>query len=226
MKFVWVADPQISPDGSQVAFVRVDVNAKADTYETSIWIVSTTGTDGPRRLKDSSRDNSPRWSPDGRYLAFARAVEKDDRVLPPQIHILEVARGKARAITDIPRGAANPVWSPDGRTIAFSSTAKPADLRRKDDDRNKDPNAGPRRSDVRVITEAVYRANGVPGFGYVDRDRPAQIWTTSAGDDRGKPVPITDRRVRRRECVLVGGRLADLLRVRSAEGTLLPSRRQ
>ncbi len=51
MKFVWVADPQISPDGSQVAFVRVDVNAKADTYDTSIWIVNTTGTDGPRRLK-------------------------------------------------------------------------------------------------------------------------------------------------------------------------------
>ena len=191
MKFVWVADPQISPDGSQVAFVRVDVNAKADTYETSIWLVNTTGTDGPRRLKDSSRDSSPRWSPDGRYLAFARAVEKDDRVLPPQIHVIDVARGKTRVITDIPRGAANPVWSPDGRTIAFSSTAKPADLAAKDDDRNKDTNTGARRSDVRVITEAVYRANGVPGVGYVDRDRPAQIWTTSTDDDRDKPVPIT-----------------------------------
>ena len=43
MKFVWVADPQISPDGSQVAFVRVDVNEKADTYDTSVWIVSTSG---------------------------------------------------------------------------------------------------------------------------------------------------------------------------------------
>ena len=43
LKFVWIADPQISPDGSHVALVRVDVNEKADTYDTSIWIVATDG---------------------------------------------------------------------------------------------------------------------------------------------------------------------------------------
>jgi len=194
MKFVWVADPQISPDGSQVAFVRVDVNEKADTYDTSIWIVNANGTDGPRRLTGSTRDTAPRWSPDGRHLAFVRAPEKDGKVLPPQIHILTMAGGEARAITDIPRGAGNPVWAPDGRTIAFASTAKPADLAAKPDGTEKDAKAPARQSDVRVITEAVYRANGVPGFGYVDRDRPGQIWTTGVpapGAEFAKPVPIT-----------------------------------
>jgi dipeptidyl aminopeptidase/acylaminoacyl peptidase len=194
MKFVWVADPQISPDGSQVAFVRVDVNEKADTYDTSVWIVNTSGSDGPRRLTGSTRDSGPRWSPDGRHLAFVRAAEKDGRVLPPQIYVLTMAGGEARAVTDIPRGAGSPAWSPDGRTLAFSSTAKPADLAARPGSAEKDPKPAPRQSDVRVITEAVYRANGVGGFGYVDRDRPAQIWTAAIpapGADLATPTAIT-----------------------------------
>ncbi|MDQ3418552.1 MAG: S9 family peptidase, partial [Acidobacteriota bacterium] len=193
MKFVWVADPQISPDGSQVAFVRVDVNEKTDSYDTSIWIVHTNGTDGPRRLTGSTRDTGPRWSPDGRHLAFVRAPEKDGKVLPPQLHVLTMAGGEARAITDIPRGAGNPVWSPDGRMVAFSSTAKPSDLAAKPEGEARDPKSLPRQSDVRVITEPVYRANGVAGFGYVDRDRPAQVWTVSLpapGAELPKPTPV------------------------------------
>ena len=195
MKFVWVADPQISPDGSQIAFVRVDVNEKADTYDTSVWIVNTSGTEAPRRLTGTTRDSTPRWSPDGRHLAFVRAAEKDGRVQPPQIYTLAMAGGEARAVTDIPRGAGNPVWSPDGRTLAFSSSAKPADLTAKPEGaETKDGKPAPRQSDVRVITEAVYRANGVAGFGFVDRDRPGQIWTVTLeapGAALPKPTPVT-----------------------------------
>src|SRR5258705_5056134 len=74
--FNWIADPQISPDGSRVAFVRVTVNDKRDGYNTSIWTVSTT--DGePHQLTSGMRDSAPRWSPDGKYLVFARVTEKD-----------------------------------------------------------------------------------------------------------------------------------------------------
>src|SRR5262245_57566229 len=66
--FQWVGDPQISPDGSQVAFVKVTVNPARTNYDTSIWAVSTSGTDEPRRLTSGSRDTTPRWSPDGKYL--------------------------------------------------------------------------------------------------------------------------------------------------------------
>src|SRR4051812_2030669 len=62
--FVWIADPQISPDGSQVAFVRVSTDEKSDQYETSLWIVKTDGSDPARRLTGGTRDNSPRWSSD------------------------------------------------------------------------------------------------------------------------------------------------------------------
>ena len=49
-KFTWIADPQISPDGATVAFVRVDVNEKDNRYETSIFAVPATGGEAPRRL--------------------------------------------------------------------------------------------------------------------------------------------------------------------------------
>jgi dipeptidyl aminopeptidase/acylaminoacyl peptidase len=199
-KFIWVADPQISPDGSQVAFVRVTVDEKKDQYETGIWLAKTDGSEAPRKLTGGTRDNGPRWSPDGKRLAFVRSVEKDGRPQPGQVFVLSMEGGEARAVTEIPRGAANPQWSPDNRTIAFSSSAKPEDLKKAAEEKKKEtaPKEGdkpsgekpdedkqedkPRESDVRVITNAVYRANGVADFGYVDPDRPSHIWTVALPD--------------------------------------------
>src|SRR5262252_11190384 len=62
-RFVWVADPQISPDGSRTVFTRVWVNQKADRYETALWIAPT-GEGAPRQLTAGPRDTTPRWSPD------------------------------------------------------------------------------------------------------------------------------------------------------------------
>src|SRR5215211_8511490 len=115
-KFTWIADPQISPDGATVAFVRVTVNEKENRYETSLFAVAAAG-DAPRRLTSGIRDTTPRWSPDGKRLAFVRAVEKDGKVHPSQIHLLAMDGGEARAITDGVSGAGNPVWSPDGSQI-------------------------------------------------------------------------------------------------------------
>src|SRR5262247_3583387 len=117
-KFVWIADPQISPDGSRVAFVRVWVNQKADRYDSALWIVPTNG-GAARQLTAGPRDASPRWSPDGRRLAFVRSIVKEGKPQPPQIYLLSFEGGEAQALTDVPRGAAGFEWSPDGKTIAF-----------------------------------------------------------------------------------------------------------
>src|ERR1700694_922811 len=68
-KFTWIADPQISPDGSTVAFVRVTVNDKENRYETSLFAVPASGAETPRRLTSGIRDTTPRWAPDGKRLA-------------------------------------------------------------------------------------------------------------------------------------------------------------
>src|ERR1700756_22624 len=74
-QFNWIGDPQISPDDARVAFVKVSVDEKKTGYETSIWEVSTRSDGQPRRLTDGKHDSSPRWSPDGKWLAFLPTPE-------------------------------------------------------------------------------------------------------------------------------------------------------
>ena len=131
MRFTWAADPRIAPDGSQVAFVRVAVDADKDDYVTSIWLIPVLAHGQklePRRLTNGPRDSAPRWSPDGTRLIFARATEKDGKPQPPQLFLLSLAGGEPRPLTDLPKGASSPAWSPDGKTVVFLSGTTPDDI--------------------------------------------------------------------------------------------------
>ncbi|HYM22707.1 MAG TPA: S9 family peptidase [Vicinamibacterales bacterium] len=193
-KFTWIADPQISPDGSTVAFVRVTVNEKENRYETSLYAVPANGGERPRRLTSGIHDTSPRWAPDGKSIAFVRAIDKDGKTQAPQIDLLALDGGEARPLTDVERGASGPVWSPDGKTIAFS-TPTGRSGRDGQDGRNGQDKDG-HKSDVTVVTRAVYRANGNPG--YVDNEHHSHIFTVPVqlpGSDVGRsltPTQVTD----------------------------------
>lgn len=182
LKFQWVADPQISPDGKQVAYVLVTVNEKEDRYDTALWIVGTSGSDQPRRLTAGPRDTAPRWSPDGRTVAFNRSGERE----PSQIHLLPVQTGgEARKLTDLPKGASAAEWSPDGKTIAFTSTTTAEDIELK-----KKGGPPPKKSDVRIVTRAIYRFNGP---GWLDPAAISHIWTVPVNEstDAAEAVQIT-----------------------------------
>lgn len=135
--FVWIGDPQVSPDGSRVAFVRVTVNDKKEGYNTSIWSVPMSGQE-PHQLTKGDHDSAPRWSPDGKYLLFLRATEKDRKPEAPQLSMLPMSGGDSFIFTDLPKGAGNPVWSPDGRSIVFTSETNADDLAKQEKKKRKE----------------------------------------------------------------------------------------
>ena len=182
-RFQWVGDPQLSPDGSQVAFVRVSVDEKKDTYATAIWTVATRAGAVPRRVTNGPRDSTPRWSRDGKTLAFLRSGEKDGKPAPAQIHLLRLDGGEPRALTSLSRAVETIAWSPVSNTIAFTATTKAEDLVEK-----KEKKEDERESDVRVINQAVYRFNGA---GYRDAERVTHVWTIDTDNDETKPKQLT-----------------------------------
>ena len=213
--FVWIGDPQVSPDGARVAFVRVTVNEKKEGYNTSIWSVPLAGGEAPRQLTKGDHDTTPRWSPDGKFLLFLRSTEKDGKPEPPQLAMLPMAGGDSFVFTDLPRGGGSPVWAPDGKNIAFTSDTNAEDLtkqeKKKAGEQYKKPVAatappGPRstpsataatddhESDVRVITRAVYRQDNE---GYIDPKHPTHIWIVTAprnAEEKVKPRQLTTGR--------------------------------
>src|SRR5438067_7133214 len=136
--FVWIGDPQVSPDGSQVAFVRVTVNDKREGYDTSIWSVAVAGGEEPHRLTTGNHDTAPRWSPDGKYLAVLRSTEKDGKPEPPQLFMLPLTGGDAFGFTTLPKGATAAVWSPDAKQIAFTSSTNAEDLAKQEKKKRKE----------------------------------------------------------------------------------------
>lgn len=211
--FTWIGDPQVSPDGSRVAYVRVTVNEKKEGYNTSIWVVPTSGNELERQLTSGPNDSGPRWSPDGQSLLFLRALEKDGKKQPPQLCLLPMSGGDAFVFTDLPKGAGKPKWSPDGKSLVFTSTSNPEDLakqarKKKCDEKAKQaaasvsPSPSPnekkasaddneRESDVHVITRAVYREDNE---GYSDPKRPAHLWIVTApksADEKVEPRQLT-----------------------------------
>ena len=166
--FRWVAGPQLSPDGKQVAYVLVAVNAKRDGYETGIWAVATGGKSAPRRLTAGPHDGAPRWSPDSKTLAFLRPTGDDGA----QIFLLTMDGGEAVQLTDVPRGASPAFWSPDGRTIAFVNSATVEEIAQQ-----AKGGAAPKKSDVRVITRAEFRSDDE---GYTEPEEHGHLWTVAA----------------------------------------------
>jgi dipeptidyl aminopeptidase/acylaminoacyl peptidase len=181
-RFTWIGDPQLSPDGSEVAWVRVTVDEKKDAYATSIWSVGSQPGALPRQITNGPRDTAPRWSHDGKMLAFLRSLEKDGKPQPAQIYILRLDGGEPRPLTSMARAVESMAWSPAGNTIAFTARTKPDDLLDKKERKDEEHD-----SDVRVINQATYRSNG---SGYRDPSRAAHIWMIDLGEN-AKPKQLT-----------------------------------
>jgi dipeptidyl aminopeptidase/acylaminoacyl peptidase len=148
-----LSDPQLSPDGSKVAYVVGTVEGKTKRRST-IWIAATNGSQPPRAFTSGPQNaTAPRWSPDGRTLAFlsARSAGDDSNKAADktQIHLLSIEGGEARRLTSLEDGVRSCVWSPAGDRLACLARV-PAP---KDD-------LGFERTDSRRYTEIGYKYDG------------------------------------------------------------------
>jgi dipeptidyl aminopeptidase/acylaminoacyl peptidase len=112
-----VTDPQISPDGAWVAYTVSTPDTVKDEDGTDIWMASWDGKQQVRLTRSPAGEHAPRWSPDGRTLAFLSS--RDDAHEVDQVWLLDRAGGEPERVTELPGGVTDLAWSPDGRRLAL-----------------------------------------------------------------------------------------------------------
>ncbi len=160
-----VSQPEISPDGQWVAYAVRTRMLKEDKNEQRLWMVSTHGGDPIPLTAEGVSSSHPRWSPDGKYLAFLSARNNGKT----QVWLLSRLGGEAAHLTDIPQGVDDFEWSPDStRLVLILRDPKPEDLEAaKDKDKDK-PAAKPKTPPPFVIDRLQFKRDTV---GYLDRRR-------------------------------------------------------
>ena len=179
--------PRLSPDGSRIAYVRSQVNARTGKGESQIWLAgATTGIDGSdrRQLTQTGRNSDPVWSPDGTRIAFVTARPGTPR--PNAIAVLSFDGTETRILTDHVSPIAGLAWSPDGTRLAYSAGVDPDNPR----EMPRDPDAP---APVRVVTRVDYKQDGV---GFINEIR-SQIFTVDvASGERRQLTRATEHLLR------------------------------
>ena len=118
-----VADPRISPDGDWVAYTVTSIDAERDSNNNDLWMTSWDGARTVQLTHTPESEHTPRWSPDGRRLAFlsGRAEAKGT----DQLWLLDRDGGEAECVTDLAGGVSDFAWSPDAKRLVLVSEVSP-----------------------------------------------------------------------------------------------------
>ncbi|MGH9142184.1 MAG: hypothetical protein ACRD2I_13720, partial [Vicinamibacterales bacterium] len=178
--FETLGDPHFSPDGSTIAYVVTAVDQKQNRRRSAIWSVPSDGSREAVALTTVPQSsNSPRWSPDGKTIAFlsARPVPGEAATDTPrtQVWLLSLSGGEARRLTSLLNGVSSFQWSPDGGKLAVVGRSGPRDGARSP-------------SDVRHYRHANYKFND---SGWFD-DKRTHLWVIDVASGTSTQVTSGD----------------------------------
>ena len=158
-----VADPRISPDGARVAYQVWWIDKDANEYRGAVWVARLDGSVEPRQFTSGDRrDGMPRWSPDGRWLAFVSNRGGDPKT-PANLYVIPAEGGEARKLTDLKENVEIAEWSPDSSRLVFTARARD-EAYAEDDERKRQP---------RRFRRVFHKLDSVGWTG----DRRKHIWT-------------------------------------------------
>jgi len=159
-----------------------------DRWLSDIWLVATRGRKRVQLTNRFHRDGSPRWSPDGRRIAFV-APESEEEKAKGQIWVIPVVGGEAKQLTRLKQGASAPTWSPEGRQIAFLAR----DPKPEDEERDpKKPKLEVKQgrvfaTDVKVIDRIRYRSTD-----FLPKEERRHIYLVSGDGGRSRKLTEGD----------------------------------
>jgi dipeptidyl aminopeptidase/acylaminoacyl peptidase len=124
-----VSDPQLSPDGAWVAYGVTTVDSAKDKSDTDIWMTSWDGTQSVRLTSSPENESAPRWSPDGRYLAFVSGRQEGKG---GQVWLLDRRGGEGQRLTMLKGGIEEFAWSPDSKRLVLVLDEETDSIARRD----------------------------------------------------------------------------------------------
>ena len=166
--FTPASEPQVSPDGTSIAYVVSATDRESGKGSSQVWQCGIDGRDARRLTYAGERNRSPRWSPDGSELLFV-----SDRGKQQGLYALPMAGGEARTILEDRDAIGDPAWSADGRFIAFTAPVDP------DVTAGEKPKEGTP-APVRVTSRIDYKQDN---RGYLDDKRAQVFLVDSAGGE-------------------------------------------
>lgn len=114
------ADPQISPDGSQVVYLRRSMDIMSDRAKSNVWTIGTDGRGHRPLFSGTDSYSSPRWSPSGDRLAYVASADGRGS----ELYVRWMDTGQSALLSNLPESPDDIAWSPDGTSIAFTSFVK------------------------------------------------------------------------------------------------------
>jgi dipeptidyl aminopeptidase/acylaminoacyl peptidase len=179
-----VSEPQVSPDGQWVAYVLTTNERESDQARSAIWMVSWDGNQRLALTAAAEGTDKPRWSPDGRYLAFLATPGSDKS----QIMLLDRRGGDARQLTNVDGDIGEYAWSPDGKRLVFTmqrSEANSAHSEANHGEANAAQGAA-EKSPKPIVIEALHFKQD--GDGYLGQGSERHLYLVDVDSKRSEPL--------------------------------------